>query len=556
MHESSMPRALSRWIAVVGVAAVALGSATAAEAAASAAAAAAAATAPVEKPKPKPKPRPKPKKPRVMVNSGFTPATRGFGFENYGDKDPKGQKVQNLTAAQMRRTFGDTVCAYLSGDTCELTPSAQAWMDDVNDSMSGGHCYGMSVASLLLWKKRLDPNAFGAPTTPRLDLTGNTGLQEQIAYNWAFQKSPLVRRATFAGTPNQILAKLIKELRSGNTETWTLAFFLRKGGGGHAVTPYQVRDMGNGQWQVLIYDNNFPGKVRAIKFDRKRNSWSYYATTIPNVPTAKYDGDAKTRSLMLMPTNPGLKQQPSPFNSRKSHNQRNDEPEPVEAHVYLEGHDADHAHLLITDGKGHYTGYFNGERVNTIPGARIEDELTDGLGDNPEPDYYIPAGVDFKITVDGAGLKEEDDTTAVGVIGDGYEYRVRDIDLKPGDQQVIDASENGTKLAYSTDTAQHPTLELGAQYPEDFYTFSVKADIKGPGTTTLELPLEGDTFSVGQSKPGSEASYTVTTERDSDQGVKTFKHQTFTLRPCDTAKLDFAAWEEGGEMPEFDISNT
>src|SRR5712692_1937937 len=82
---------------------------------------------------------------KIIADLGFRPATHGFGFENYtGDIKPT-----NLTAVEMRRMFGDQVCARISGDTCDLIPPAQEFMRTTNVDMNGGHCEGMAVPSML-----------------------------------------------------------------------------------------------------------------------------------------------------------------------------------------------------------------------------------------------------------------------------------------------------------------------------------------------------------------------------------------------------------------------
>ncbi|MBK7451758.1 MAG: hypothetical protein IPJ47_21055 [Anaerolineales bacterium] len=57
----------------------------------------------------------------VIYDFGFVPEENGFSFENYGDEI----SVTNLTAAEMRRMFGDVVCADINGDECILTPPTE-----------------------------------------------------------------------------------------------------------------------------------------------------------------------------------------------------------------------------------------------------------------------------------------------------------------------------------------------------------------------------------------------------------------------------------------------
>ncbi|HEV3225433.1 MAG TPA: hypothetical protein VGZ52_01315, partial [Acidimicrobiales bacterium] len=61
----------------------------------------------------------------LVADDGFRPETDGFSFENYG-KAPEGQPPRmNLTAVEMRKLFGDAVCADASSGKCDLIPPAQ-----------------------------------------------------------------------------------------------------------------------------------------------------------------------------------------------------------------------------------------------------------------------------------------------------------------------------------------------------------------------------------------------------------------------------------------------
>ena len=98
---------------------------------------------------------------RIVVDSGFRPATDGFAFENYGnDAGPV-----NLTPANVDDLFGDQVCQTGGGNNCVLSPSARHWMDQVNASMANGHCMGFSVSALRFFAGNLNPRDYGATTT-------------------------------------------------------------------------------------------------------------------------------------------------------------------------------------------------------------------------------------------------------------------------------------------------------------------------------------------------------------------------------------------------------
>ena len=93
----------------------------------------------------------------MITDLGFRPELNGFSFENYGGEP----SVQNLTAVEVRRLFGDQVCATLAGGRCVLTPPGQQWMEQVNGDMAGGHCEGMAVLSLLMYTDQVTETLFG-----------------------------------------------------------------------------------------------------------------------------------------------------------------------------------------------------------------------------------------------------------------------------------------------------------------------------------------------------------------------------------------------------------
>ncbi len=211
-----------------------------------------------------------------VADSGFRPPANGLPFQNYGGQLSDGVVPVNLTAADVQKMFGDQVCADAQLRRCDLIPEAQAWLTDTNEAMSGGHCYGFSVLSELLWLGQEQASSFGAPATTALQVDSNQTLQRQIAYDWALQTLESVQASRVTGTPNQILAKLEQVLKPHPAQTYTLTFWKRDGSGGHAVTPYEVVNKGGGMFQVRIYDNNWPDdQTRAISFDTKADTWRY-----------------------------------------------------------------------------------------------------------------------------------------------------------------------------------------------------------------------------------------------------------------------------------------
>src|SRR5262245_20762046 len=83
----------------------------------------------------------------TVADSGFRPPANGMPFQNYAAELSGGATPINLTAADVQKLFGDGVCAAAQLRRCDLIPEAQAWLNDTNQAMSGGHCYGFSVLS-------------------------------------------------------------------------------------------------------------------------------------------------------------------------------------------------------------------------------------------------------------------------------------------------------------------------------------------------------------------------------------------------------------------------
>src|SRR4051794_15116135 len=232
-----------------------------------------------------------------IADSGFRPTDHGFPFENYGNVLRDGTRPINMTSEELRRMFGDDVCADPATGRCDLIPEARAWLEATNKEMAGGHCYGFSVAAQLLWQRQLDPGKFGATDVRKLAISNNQLLQRSIAYDWAMQLLDSVRSKEVTGSPTKILNTLRAALVPNPPETYTIAIFKPDWSGGHAVTPYSVEDKGDGKFDVLIYDNNWPGTTRAINFDTKADTWTYNAAINPNAPNELYKGNASTKTI-------------------------------------------------------------------------------------------------------------------------------------------------------------------------------------------------------------------------------------------------------------------
>lgn len=485
-----------------------------------------------------------------LVDSGFRPEVHGMGFENYGES-----KFQNLTAEEVRRIFGDQVCATMTADRCILTPPADQWMKLQNKGMNGGHCYGFSVVSLRFFQKLLEIASFGVERAVDLTIETSEKLQREIAYSFVFQTFDSVQSARITGTPNEILAKLVEALKPSGSladaESYTIGFFNEKGEGGHAVTPYALEDRGNGQMAVLIYDNNFPKETRGILFDRNANTWTYTASTNPNEPMSVYKGSAATQSLMLFPTRPGLAKQACSFcrgteiamGKLGSQSSRFNE-------VFLEGSPTNHAHLLITDAQGkRYGKLTDGTFVREIESVRHQALLSDELWKtHPEPRYFVPTGMAFDFAIDGSNLTVAD-ATEVFLIGPGYDLGVRGLQMDPGQVDHLNFSADGHEFSYRTEKDETPELVMGYEAEGADYAFSISGmEIKGGGELQIRENREEGSLSFSARNLKQAGQFAVSIHRISEKGDEVFSHHGISLANQDIAYLDYAAWS-GDKAP-------
>ena len=478
----------------------------------------------------------------TVADSGFRPPANGLPFQNYGAELANGGIPVNLTAADVQKLFGDGVCVDARLRRCDLIPEAQAWLADTNAAMSGGHCYGFSVLAELLWLGQVKPASFGATATTGLQVDANEALQRQIAYYWALQTLQSVQAQRVTGTPNQVLAKLEQVLKPHPAQTYTLTFWKRDGSGGHAVTPYEVVNKGNGMFQVYIYDNNWPNQIRSISFNSKADSWTYDAASNPDQPESVYEGDADTKTLSLSPTSPGLGPQPCPFCSTepsKGSAKVGDNTEEIS----LTGSTAEHATLVVTDDAGQRLGYINGNLVNQIPGARVNQVISAGdWADSIAPDFFVPADVRYTVSLDGTSLSTPDSET-LAITGPSYDLSVGPVPMRPGDKDTLVIEPDATQLSYTSSRKESPTLTLGVSDTRADYSFRLAGISDQPGSTlNLGLPPEGGNLDLQYVGAALTSSVNLTMTRSNEQGVQVFNHDAIPLAGGDRAQLEFGNW--------------
>ena len=494
-------------------------------------------SAPVEEPTQESAPEAVSQPGEVVYDLGFRPEDNGFSFSNYGDDIP----ATNLTAAELRRMFGDQVCSRIKGEKCTLTPPAKQWMEQINDSMSGGHCEGMAVLSLMMYTDQVKEADFGGDIAKDLDVN-DEALQREIAYWWTTQTVDPTYSNVIKGTPTEILETVQK--MEANGETYTIGIYKEDGSGGHAITPFGVQDKGDGLFAILVYDNNYPGETRELLVDTRDNTWLYEASINPQVESELYTGNADTQTLDLTPTSARIGEQQCPFcdgSSTSSTGAKLAVTAQQHNQIFLDGD----GHLLITDDDGHRLGYVDGKLVNEIPGARYM-LYRMGVGvDAPEPVYWIPAGLDVTISLDGSTLAEESATDLV-MIGPGFSIGVEGISLQPGQVDTVYFMPTDQMVYYETDKDESPTLLVAIedQGAADYYFEVLGADMQGGGAIALVLDSKAGDLLINTDKLTNEGSFDFYMTRITDDVEEEFSAEGIALKAGAMVYVNYAEWND------------
>ncbi len=472
----------------------------------------------------------------VVFDFGFNPAENGFSFENYGDDIP----ATNLTADELRRMFGDEVCAQVNGDECVLTPPAEQWMEQVNGDMAGGHCEGMAVLSLMMYTGQVSPSDFGGNLASELDIN-DEALQKEIAYWWATQAVDPTASSVIKGTPMEILQTI--EKMDVNGETYTIGIYNDRNEG-HAITPFGVEDKGDGLFAILVYDNNYPGEVRELFIDSRDNSWTYETSINPEVETDVWSGNADSETLDLTPTSARLESQTCPFceGGYSSLTGKLAAPSQALNQIFLDGE----GHILITDESGNRLGYVDGKIINEIEGASYSKYRMLASGNTPEPIYSIPSNLDVTITIDGTELTEET-LTDLMMIGPGFSIGVEGIYLEPGQVDTAYFYPADETIAYETTSDESPSIIFGIENPNaeaDYYFELYGTDMVGGGTITAWLDSKAGDLLINTEKLNGEGAFNFYLTRITDELEEEFSAEEIALKEGALVYINYAEWTD------------
>jgi hypothetical protein len=548
-----------------------------------------------ETPAAKATPAPKPQTEAEALN-GFDPTVDGFSFENYGDE----VEVTNLTPAEMQRMFGDAVCASIIDGECILTPPSQKWMQQTNEYMNGGHCEGMAVLSTMMYYDQSDPADFGAKIVNDLELEGNDPLQREIAYWWTTQSTFPGAAKRVSDLPSSVVDELIANFQQGlkADEWWALGIYQLDGSDGHAVTPIGVEDLGDGKYNILVYDNNVPNETRIIEVDWDADTWQYEGSPNPELESFLYEGFADSETLEIVAISPRLEQQDCEFcagdaemlddeyveedeEARSLRGAKQEAPYPAWTDVQqrwallIDGVTDDYyqiwltgdTQLLIVDFWGRRFGYAEEGFVKEIPGASVQNmrifsrplAAESAAGAKP-PVMRIPVGLSFDVLVDATYL-EEASASDVAMIGPGYYLDVSDIWTEPGDIETIGVhiDKSRHQLTYMTDYTESPIIEMGLDTADAGYALMVTATelIGAEDSFDIGLDMATNEFILNTSYNTDPSTYAIYVLRIDEDGEWVFGLDEFEMDPDNTAYIPFTEWEgEGaGLWLDLDIEN-
>lgn len=497
-----------------------------------------------------------------MNDSGFRSDVNGFGFQNYGENQSN-LSIIDLTPDEMRRMFGDQVCASIAGGKCVLTRPAKRWMNEAIKAMGSGHCEGMAVLSDLIYYNQISPDRFGGNTAVELPLR-NELLQREIGYWWVTQVTNPGGSKRVYESPNDVLDTLIKAFKDGQkaTEWWVMGIYMPDGSGGHAITPFAVEDMGNGTSRIMVYDNNWPKDTRFVEVDRKSNTWRYQASINPDEPSTIYTGNASTKNLEIVSVSSRLGLQQCDFcdGGNGSRSKDGNNKGALSGYKNLQIWQNGKARTLVTDDQGRRIGYLpSGKFVNEIPNAEARN-LRFGLNSGHSPIIFVPiesgSAPRVNVTISSTADNNEENKAETAIIAPGLALEVSTPNLERGEQQSIGLkpAEEGYAVSFSTNQEESPKISVDTNYRE--VTIS-GFNMDPEGIINIDMNPTDNTFNmstIGNSDPGKIQIQETSIDKESGES-STFSSADIPLQQDDGLSLNFADSNKETGIPSLSITH-
>lgn len=380
------------------------------------------------------------------VDSGFRIEHDAFSFQNFGGQG----RGAVLTANHVMRMFGShETCETFQGGDCVPTPMARRWVKEVNRSMAGGRCEGFAVLSALMFMGDVDTATFGAASPFAVDEASQ--VTDEIAYWFSTQ---FLRNVVIGTT--QVLSAT-ETLQFFTTALANKAEMYRIGiarlddegrlHGGHAILPIAIvpGDEPN-LWSLKVYDNNYPGEVRAIEIDVDADSWQYQASPNPGEESGLYVGNPSNGNLIyLAPVRARLGEHACPFCHAEAG-----------ADALAATFTSGGATLNAIDANGKQSGIVDGRMVNEIPGATIEPTFSlENWQDDAAPELFLPAHQSLTFELHGTDLEggPAEFSIITGDVELGAEFAV----IQPGevDRAFFNLDEHRLRYEFSSTSNAH-----------------------------------------------------------------------------------------------------
>ena len=481
----------------------------------------------------------------VVADSGFAAFRDSFQFFNYGQRLGSGnallgydgnQFAAQLTPDSMMRMLGpDVACTHYSKDdsgkeVCIPKPAVAEWIDAANNYMWGGHCYGVAALNAQLFngdlvRSRLTDSQINSAV--QLD----SKMQGELAYWWTTQMTSNAAQGALTD-PLSVVQTLRDNLQPGKIPYVLVLFFKVEGQqAGHAITPTAVYERANGDFDIAVYDNNFPLRTRAIHVNTSQNSYDYLVGTVPGGPQVSSTGDAKNLTIGLVPltTVQGTldcqfcagQEQIVAFGSRQ----------PIPASVKTK--------IRALDG-------------SEIPDLKKHPNLNPHSGSLPA--YRMPPGTDFKVTVDNSTNDQPLNLFSNTFLGDGTVLdsaplvpagATMTLEVRAGQRSVSVSSDKPTVARY---------LQAAVERQGDDYNAWFVADWKDKGSASAPFTLTEEDGVAEYSVGGSDnVRVHVITQRIRSTGTVPAAHtnSSVLLRPGDKLRVDITKWTGDGGVPEL-----
>lgn len=529
--------------------------------------------------------------PVIVADIGFRPNPNGFSFENYAGKRRNGKPVPELTMNDMIKMFGDAdVCIKIQNGKCTPREEAVEFLNYLNSQTPGGHCEGMAVWSLILFKGIDNPADYQEGAENTFALTKNEQVQSMIAYYYYLQYIDPVSMEYYNAeqvNPSEVLDRVIASMQSDAPDPVNLGFY---GGApdsngniaGHSITPYAVEDRGNGIFWIYVYDNNWPDNLnRYMQIDRVNETWSYdFSAQNPDFEPQVWAGDADTHTLSALPISwrtgtlwcpwcediggaaPDTSMKAVPGLALTDTDPRTTSQGISTMQISLDGS----GQLLIENSKGQRIGFDGGKLVSEIPGARVVRPRT-GLAPM-QPVFFVPKGEAYNINLTGEVLPAGTaGNSTISLFGQGVSIAVQDIALNQGDVHKLTLSSNAQNISFvSGNSTAQPTFRISTTVKSGpgviaggptSYQFQV-GNINLTTGQQLDLSLNKTTGQVAIKTGGTAntSSYDLDIVRTDTNGSHAFKKTDVKLNFNDTHKLNYGGWTINGVAIDVDQGST